>query len=60
MGRLVFGRGMDAVSESDGGRLAGIGLVKRAMGYMQGMGATMIGPEKLREAFGLVKRAPVE
>lgn len=39
----------------DGRRLDGIGLVGRAMGNMQGIGATAIGLEKPREATGLVK-----
>ena len=34
-------------------------LVERAVGIIEGMGATVVGPEAVRERLGLVKRAPV-
>ena len=33
-------------------------LVERAVGIVEGMGATVVGPEAVRERLGLVKRAP--
>ena len=34
-------------------------LVERAVGVVEGMGATVIGPDAVRAKLGLTKRAPV-